>query len=107
MKAAVRRNRISFTARILFIACLAVLVTVFTAGIAMRASAKEDGERPSRKYYMSYEVQPGDTLWDLASEYNDYSRQDTESYIASVKRTNHLTDDTIHVGQNLALPYYE
>lgn len=59
------------------------------------------------KKYMSYEVQAGDTLWDLAAEYNDFSLQDSSAYIDEVRSMNHLCGCEIHTGEYIVLPYFD
>lgn len=60
------------------------------------------------KYYTSVSVESGETLWSLADKYIDYNfYKDRNSYIAEVKRINHLDDNcSIRAGQTLILPYY-
>lgn len=93
-----------------FLTLLALTITVvfFIAGsirtkaVSPEAAASENGQIR----YMSYEVQPGDTLWDLAAEFNDFSLQDSSSYIDEVRAINHILGDDIHAGCYLVLPYY-
>ncbi len=58
-------------------------------------------------YYKSIKVSEGDTLWDIAGQYMGSEFSDKQSYIEEVKRINHLTDDTIHSGSYLMIPYTE
>lgn len=60
------------------------------------------------KYYTKVTVKAGESLWDIADEYIDYDVYESKnSYIAEVKRMNHLEDsDDIMAGQTLIVPYY-
>ena len=60
------------------------------------------------KYYTKVTVKAGESLWDIADEYIDYDVYESKnSYIAEVKRMNHLEDsDDIMAGQTLIVSYY-
>ena len=47
-------------------------------------------------------VEQGDTLWDLASEYN--TEGDIRQYIRKIEKANHLTSSMIFEGDVLKLP---
>lgn len=56
-------------------------------------------------YYISYEIQPGDTLWSIADEYmtpEDHSRSE---YISKVKALNHMLSDDIIAGNYIIISY--
>ncbi len=98
----------SFRKMLLFICLLLTVLFVILSRVLITAEAvapDETGEC-QQKYYMSYEVQDGDTLWDLAGEYNDFSVQDSSTYIAEVRSMNHIDGDTIHAGDYIVLPYF-
>uniref|UniRef100_UPI0040569191 LysM peptidoglycan-binding domain-containing protein n=1 Tax=Acetatifactor sp. TaxID=1872090 RepID=UPI0040569191 len=75
---------------------------------SIRTSANTGHEDLSFKYYTNITVAYGDTVWDLADDYIDYSQyEDKESYLIEVKSINHLDEElNIRAGQNLILPYY-
>ncbi len=57
------------------------------------------------KYFVSIQVRPGDTLWDIAEEYSrDY--QDYSEYIEEVRSVNQLSGDRITAGAYLFIPVY-
>lgn len=103
-----RRNRIVLHQRIMLAAVIAVLLwaglfIVFT----LKADASVDAE-PMYKYYKVITVQPGDTLYGLASKNMspDHYR-DISEYEKEVACINHLSEnETIYAGTNLVLPYY-
>ena len=96
--------------KILFFICLFLTVLfVFLSRSLITAKAvspEEAADEGRQKFYMSYEVHDGDTLWDLAGEYNDFSVQDSNAYIEEVRSMNHLSGDTIHAGVFIVLPYF-
>ena len=85
-----------------------ILVLAFTLSYhALLANANTEFKDISYKYYTSVQVQPGDTLWDLADKYADSEHYDSHAqYIAEVMNMNHLTEENICAGYYLILPYY-
>ena len=82
---------------------------VLFAGILIGNSTGSKNVQASNVYtettkYTSVKVMAGDTLWAIAEEYMP-SGYDTTSYIEEVKRINNLTEDTIHAGAYLVIPY--
>ena len=63
-------------------------------------------EQRSFKYYTSIQIQPGDTLWSIASTYMSPEYDSLQDYIDEVKKLNDLGPDHIHSGQFLTVPYY-
>ena len=105
------RRRKSAAARILLLTAATVcLITVFVlifAGFRSTAEAAASESAACYKYYTGIEIQKGDTLWDLSSEYIDEHYDSVESYIAEVVRINSLDDaDDIICGQHIIMPYY-
>ncbi len=97
------RNRILTT---LVTVCL---VFAFTVGYySIKSSASTGDEQVSFKYYTSVNVEQGDTLWNIADKYIDYTQyEDKVAYIAEIQSINHLEDTAdIIVGQSLIVPYY-
>ncbi len=60
------------------------------------------------KYYTSYYVQEGDTLWSIADDYLDEGENYTrETWIKEVRQMNGLDWEChIRTGQHLSVPYY-
>ena len=86
--------------------CLALAMAMLFGSFLSEAEAKEP-EVTYYKYYANVEIQPGDTIWDLAEDYMDENYESREAYIREVKELNSLSDtDSIVSGQYLILPYY-
>ena len=86
--------------------CLIVVCSVSLSGF--RSNAQDDSTSVSYKYYKSIAVSNTDTLWSIADEYMDEDHYDSvDDYIAEVMRMNTLTDDVIHYGDYLIVPYYD
>jgi cell division protein YceG involved in septum cleavage len=58
------------------------------------------------KNVISVKIEEGDTLWSIASEYITEEYNDINSYIREIKKSNGLTNDTIHEGRYIIVPYY-
>ncbi len=86
--------------------CLIVTCSVVLSGF--RSNAKDDSAETSYKYYKSIVVSGDDTLWSIAEEHMDVEHYDSiNDYINEVKAMNSLSDDAIHYGTHLIIPYYD
>ena len=56
--------------------------------------------------YISYTVQPGDTLWSISKEITPQSR-DLRYTIRDIEDKNGIENSVIRVGQNILVPVYE
>lgn len=97
-------KRKCFTVMLTF--CLVILCAVSYHAIQTNASTGEDNVH--FKYYTDIIVSKGETLWDIAEKYIDYSvYKNKNDYIAEVQSINHLQNkDAIRTGQHLIVPYY-
>ena len=77
---------------------LAVLGAVAAANLAL-ALAVHGG---SPAVYTEVVVQPGDTLWSIASEH--YPRDDVRARVEDIERANGLQSPFIQVGETVKLP---
>lgn len=82
-----------------------VVFTKFLAGTS--ASAGADHFSAYNKYYKSYVVRSGDSLWSIAEEHLSGGHITVADYIQDVMASNHLKSDYIYDGQLIILPYYE
>ena len=87
--------------------CLALALAILFGSFLSEAEVKEP-EVTYYKYYANVEIQPGDTIWELADDYMDEQHYESrEAYIREVQELNSLADtDSIVSGQYLILPYY-
>ena len=103
--AALRRNIRRTQQKMLFlIVCCLLLIFAMSFGFALTSQAQDQEERV--KYYTSIEIQPGDTLWEIADAYASPEYHSRYAYIEEVKEINHLMDDQITAGSYLTIPYY-
>ncbi len=99
MSSSIRRTGIIFLAVVVIAA-----MTVFIGNNIVSANAQEIA--PVYKYYTSIPVKKGDTLWGIANEHMTAEYTDIDEYIREIKTLNHLTEDSIHAGEYLTIPYY-
>ena len=97
----VRRQKIALVS-VAFIA-LAIIICTFLSGAVRTQAAPSE---ISCKYYTSIEVQSGDTLWSIASDHITEEYRDMNAYIDEVCSINKISQNEIHAGQYLTIPYY-
>jgi len=92
----------------IFIFCITLMLVLSTMVIFgnSRKYKTMASEEQLYKYYTSITVQPGDTLWTIAKEYMNPYDHDINGYIDEVVKTNHLSSESIHAGQNIIISYY-
>ncbi len=86
--------------------CMVTLFTIFYFSI--RSSANVGDSSTLYKYYTSVTLESGDSLWDIADTYIDYSKyKSKEQYIKEIKNINHIEDPSIlQKGESIIVPYY-
>lgn len=103
-----RRRHSTNSKTALFLAAFVFLLAASSFFGVDRINAKADSERTSavEKYYTSIEIQDGDSLWSIASQYKAKSGKTTGELVDELKQMNCLSEDTIHTGHYLVIPYY-
>jgi len=76
---------------------VSLAATIGLGLVAATGSLADDQPEPTRVVT----VQPGQTLWDIAS---GVSRGDVRSTMAHLEAINHLDSTTLQVGQHLRVP---
>lgn len=100
-----REQRKKIASVILTFCLIAVFVVSYRS---FTTSANSGSEDLSLKYYTGITVKSGETLWNIADDYVDYTQYDNkESYIKEICSINNLDDASdIRAGQRLVIPYY-
>ncbi len=107
-----RRREIMRTKFLIAIAVIIVIAVFLIFMIPQRVGASSNIEQvETQKVYKSVEIQTGDSLWSIASDYynDDYTSihyDDINDYIKELKSMNSLKDDVIHSGANITVAYY-
>ena len=81
--------------RCLLFVLVAILTTIVTA-LSIVASANDEA-----KEYITYIVQPNDTLWSIAEEYG--TDGDVRKTVYEIKKVNQLQSSDITVGEELLI----
>ena len=112
IRANARRNR-AYVCRIqryLIISFLAVLLTILGvilgSNLLASSQSKASNEVNTYKYYTSIEIQPGDTLWEIADTYKTEGYSNRKAFIKEIQELNHIDEDQITSGCYLLIPYY-
>lgn len=106
----IRRSREDNRILRLLILCIITIFLVFTAcalfGNTLSSAHEGAADSPVNfKYYTSIEIQPGDTLWDIAEAYITEDYESISEYVQDLKKINSLDSDNITAGQNLIVAY--
>ena len=101
-EAVVRRQKGFLAVVIIVLISLGVLLG---GNINALASSKAD-IASYNKYYTSIRVESGDTLWSIADEYIADFNLSKEDYIKEICQLNHISEDDIHAGAYIIIPYY-
>lgn len=102
-----RAAQVRFQKKAIVITVILAILTAVLLGSGIKAFASSGRKDiPIYKYYTSIQVQPGDTLWDIAKENTVGSHVSISDYIDEVRELNHMTDSDIHSGQHIVVCYY-
>lgn len=103
-----RRQQVMYQRAAVIILTAGIILCGVLLGSSIMASGKSraSDEMVSFKYYTSIQIEQGDTLWSIASDYMSPEYDSIQEYIAEVKELNQLGPDDIHSGQYLTIPYY-
>ncbi|MBE5950240.1 MAG: LysM peptidoglycan-binding domain-containing protein [Lachnospiraceae bacterium] len=89
---------------LLFVFTAFVILTVMLFLPGKTAAAKNE---PTGTYrILSIEIETGDSLWSIATEYFTEDFGSIPSYIREIKRMNGLNSDTLYAGDYIVVPCY-
>ena len=81
-----------------------VILTVMLFLPGKTAAAKNE---PTGTYrILSVEIESGDSLWSIATEYFTEDFDSIPSYIREIKRMNGMTSDALYAGDYIVVPCY-
>lgn len=102
-----RRKRQQRIRGIVSISALIVSIIIVFSVFGMSTNARSIHDHPEYKYFMSYELEYGDSLWTIASTYADAHYVSIEEYIDEVCIINSISEESsLIAGTNLIIPYY-
>ncbi len=101
-----KRRRLRKKVHIIFTAVTVALIGCMAFGVFF-VSAHESisSDQAVYKYYKSIEIQPGDTLWEIAEETMTSEYDSVPEYVEVLKEMNSLKSDDIEAGQHLIIAY--
>lgn len=105
-----KRRREVYLKKLSFLVSTLLLVFCFSIVTGKRlVDAHDDSASPraEEQFYKSIEIQSGDTLWDIASEYTDGTSQEISRYVGKLMKINGLATDQIQEGRYLTVVYYD
>lgn len=88
----------------IFIICAICLISIMLISFSLLTFAKEDKTSNMPLSYKSIEITSGDTLWDIAEEYNYDPLQSTKEMMNEIISLNQLKNETIIEGQYILIP---
>lgn len=101
-----REAIVSTQKRMIFVVVILCISLLILGSSTYVAFAKSDNQHEPVKQYISIQIQSGETLWSIASEYVKDTNVSKEEYIAEVTSVNNLKDSQIHSWQYIIIPEY-
>ena len=101
-----RRQREAAQKRVAVMFCSIIAVIMICSVMLSTTNTQAAPAETTNKYYTSIQIESGDTLWAIASEYISDDYTDMNEYIREVCSINHISEDEIHAGQYIVVPYY-
>jgi hypothetical protein len=92
--------------KIWLIGSVILLATLFFSVFFMTKTVTAQRNSDRIKLVTCIEIQKGDTLWKIASDYMSEDYDNINDYIEEIKNSNGLLTDEIHAGNYIIVPYY-
>ena len=102
-----RRKRQQRMKGIISISALIISIVIVFSISGMVTNARSTNDKQEYKYFMSYEIESGDSLWSIASDHCDIHYDSIEDYIEEICIINSISSDSrLIAGSHLIIPYY-
>ena len=88
--------------KVRFTTFIASILIIFAIMLGAIFGTTVSGASVTKAYYV-ITVEPGDTLWSIASEYGS-NRNDVRKLIYEISNLNELETSNIYIGQQLLIP---
>ncbi len=94
--------------RVILYSIIALITVVITCIFMLHTGPvlNAQSQHETTKYFTTIEVKAGDTLWNIAQEYQTVGYSSTEAYLDEIRSINHIVGDEITSGCYLTIPYY-
>lgn len=73
--------------------------------ISFSAISYAQNEHETKIYYTNIYINQGDNIWNIAKENYSVEYGDFSKYVEEIKSLNHISNDLIHTGSYLIIPY--
>ena len=102
-----RRKRQQQIKGIISISALILSIIIVFSVSGLVTNARSTSDKQEYKYFMSYELERGDSLWSIASEYCDTHYDSVEDYMEEICIINSISAESdLIAGTNIIIPYY-
>lgn len=98
-----KKYRIASKFRFTIFLAVLIICIITAVGSLMGYNSADSS---SRDLYNQVEVQSGDTLWAIASEYGP-ADTDVRKIVSDICRVNDISAESLEAGQKLLVPVYE
>lgn len=99
------RHTVRKNLRKLFTGVILIFTICISFGAFLVSAHEKSGNQNVYTYYKSIEIQPGDTLWEIAENTMPDEHGSVAEYVQQLKDMNNLSSDKIYSGQNLIISY--
>jgi len=85
-----------------------IMVALFLIALLLLPEKSAHAENTSARTYSvtSVQIEEGDSLWSLASEFYTEEYESIHAYITEIKRMNGLSSDILYAGNYLLIPHF-
>lgn len=87
------------------IAVFLLVIVIFCQSFISIAKSYKEAE-DTYKYFQSVEIEKGDTIWSIASQYISSEYASMDEYVNEIIELNNLESVEIHTGEYIVVPYY-
>ena len=109
----VRNNKIRRTKElrrhiIILVLSVVLFITLAVLFFSSKSFAADKNEEELYKYYRSYQIQPGDSLYGISEEFSVQNYMDNDDFVNEVMFINNITEGELLVAGNfIIVPYYD
>lgn len=102
-----QRRQQEIIKRVILLTVVMILLVVFAVLAFPERTASAKNEPTGTYRILSVEVEEGDSLWSIATEYFTEDFCSIRAYISEIKRMNGISSDTLYAGAYILVPCYQ
>ena len=93
---------------IILVLSVVLFITLAVLFFSSKSFAADKNEEELYKYYRSYQIQPGDSLYGISEEFSVQNYMDNDDFVNEVMFINNITEGELLVAGNfIIVPYYD